>query len=121
MDLEDIELVRSALLFRGAQGTTGTQASFMEIFHGDGGKIDELNEKLCQVGNRARSLKTMRVPSHLSSRFANIMRRKLASQVSTRFRLRLIAARSICVSQTHFRPLVPRLNALQATFVTWPT
>ncbi|KAK2807092.1 adenylosuccinase ade13 [Onygenales sp. PD_10] len=48
MDLEDIELVRAALLLRGAQGTTGTQASFMEIFHGDGDKIDQLNDKLCQ-------------------------------------------------------------------------
>jgi adenylosuccinate lyase len=39
MDLEDIEKVRAVLRFRGAQGTTGTQASFMEIFHGDGAKI----------------------------------------------------------------------------------
>ena len=48
MDLEDIEAVRAALRFRGAQGTTGTQASFMEIFHNDGAKIDELNEILCK-------------------------------------------------------------------------
>jgi adenylosuccinate lyase len=48
MDLEDIEAVRTALRFRGAQGTTGTQASFMEIFHNDGAKIDELNEILCK-------------------------------------------------------------------------
>jgi adenylosuccinate lyase len=41
MDLEDIEVVRAALRFRGAQGTTGTQASFMEMFHNDGAKIDE--------------------------------------------------------------------------------
>ncbi|KAF4635302.1 hypothetical protein G7Y89_g2790 [Cudoniella acicularis] len=47
MDLEDISKVRSDLRFRGAQGTTGTQASFMEIFHGDGAKIDKLNELLC--------------------------------------------------------------------------
>lgn len=39
MDLEDIEKVRDDLRFRGAQGTTGTQASFMEIFQGDGAKI----------------------------------------------------------------------------------
>lgn len=32
----------------GAMGTTGTQASFMEIFHGDGDKIDRLNEILCE-------------------------------------------------------------------------
>ena len=48
MDLEDIEYVRSGLKFRGAQGTTGTQASFVEIFHGDTSKIDRLNEILCQ-------------------------------------------------------------------------
>ncbi|CAG8953602.1 hypothetical protein HYFRA_00010061 [Hymenoscyphus fraxineus] len=47
MDLEDITRVRADLRFRGAQGTTGTQASFMEIFHGDGEKIDKLNEYLC--------------------------------------------------------------------------
>ncbi|KAK2873470.1 hypothetical protein FQN49_002345 [Arthroderma sp. PD_2] len=48
MDLEDIEYVRAGLKFRGAQGTTGTQASFMEIFHNDASKIDKLNEKLCE-------------------------------------------------------------------------
>ncbi|EFE30052.1 uncharacterized protein ARB_03394 [Trichophyton benhamiae CBS 112371] len=48
MDLEDIEYVRAGLKFRGAQGTTGTQASFMEIFHNDASKIDKLNEILCK-------------------------------------------------------------------------
>ncbi|SPO02154.1 probable adenylosuccinate lyase [Cephalotrichum gorgonifer] len=48
MDLEDIEHVRDQLRFRGAMGTTGTQASFMAIFNSDGEKIDQLNEKLCQ-------------------------------------------------------------------------
>ena len=48
MDLEDIEYARAGLKFRGAQGTTGTQASFMEIFQGDTSKIDRLNEILCK-------------------------------------------------------------------------
>ena len=48
MDLDDIEYVRASLKFRGAQGTTGTQASFMEIFNGDTSKIDRLNEILCE-------------------------------------------------------------------------
>lgn len=48
MDLEDIKVAREALRFRGAQGTTGTQASFLEIFHNDGEKCDKLNELLCQ-------------------------------------------------------------------------
>ncbi|KAF1810646.1 Adenylosuccinate lyase [Eremomyces bilateralis CBS 781.70] len=48
MDLERIEYERNALKFRGAQGTTGTHASFLEIFGGDGAKCDELNKLLCK-------------------------------------------------------------------------
>ncbi|KAK0629503.1 L-Aspartase-like protein [Bombardia bombarda] len=47
-DLESIEHVRSELKFRGAQGTTGTQASFLEIFDGDAAKCDALNDLLCK-------------------------------------------------------------------------
>lgn len=47
-DLEAIEHVRSELRFRGAQGTTGTQASFLEIFNGDASKCDALNDLLCK-------------------------------------------------------------------------
>ncbi|GAB0141490.1 hypothetical protein EsHS_00002081 [Epichloe bromicola] len=47
-DLEALETVRWGLKFRGAQGTTGTQASFLEIFQGDDAKCDKLNELLCQ-------------------------------------------------------------------------
>ncbi|KAI2609618.1 L-Aspartase-like protein [Hypoxylon fragiforme] len=48
LDLESIEEVRNKLKFRGAQGTTGTQASFLEIFRGDSSKCDKLNELLCK-------------------------------------------------------------------------
>ncbi|KAM6477682.1 L-Aspartase-like protein [Trichoderma sp. SZMC 28011] len=48
LDLHTIEQVRSELKFRGAQGTTGTQASFLEIFQGDSAKCDELNVLLCK-------------------------------------------------------------------------
>ncbi|KAF3924407.1 hypothetical protein AA313_de0206008 [Arthrobotrys entomopaga] len=47
-DLETIEGVRDGLKFRGAQGTTGTQASFLEIFNNDTSKCDQLNELLCK-------------------------------------------------------------------------
>jgi adenylosuccinate lyase len=48
LDLHSIEQVRSELKFRGAQGTTGTQASFLELFNGDSEKCDKLNELLCK-------------------------------------------------------------------------
>lgn len=47
-DLEAIEHVLSTLQFRGAQGTTGTQASFLEIFNNDSAKCDALNDLLCK-------------------------------------------------------------------------
>lgn len=48
LDLHSIEQVRKEIKFRGAQGTTGTQASFLEIFHGDSEKCDKLNDILCE-------------------------------------------------------------------------
>ena len=48
LDLHAIEHVRQELKFRGAQGTTGTQASFVSIFEGNTSKCDQLNELLCQ-------------------------------------------------------------------------
>ncbi|RDL40170.1 Adenylosuccinate lyase [Venustampulla echinocandica] len=48
MDLQDITKVREDLRYRGAQGTTGTQASFMEIFQGDSKKVDKLNDLLVE-------------------------------------------------------------------------
>ncbi|KAK3692726.1 adenylosuccinate lyase-like protein [Podospora appendiculata] len=48
MDLEDIETVRAGLKFRGAQGTTGSQATFLELFEGDADKIKQLNAILCK-------------------------------------------------------------------------
>ena len=39
MDLEDLEYVLGSLKLLGSKGTTGTQASFMELFDGDHAKI----------------------------------------------------------------------------------
>ena len=48
LDLEALEFVISTLKLRGAKGTTGTQASFMELFDGDGEKVKELDQKIAE-------------------------------------------------------------------------
>jgi adenylosuccinate lyase len=42
-DLQEFEHRLKELLFRGAKGTTGTQASFLALFHGDHDKVRELD------------------------------------------------------------------------------
>jgi adenylosuccinate lyase len=43
LDIEDIDYRRRTLPFRGVKGTTGTQASFLEIFEGDHDKVRALD------------------------------------------------------------------------------
>ncbi len=43
MDLEYIESLEQQVKARGAKGTVGTQASFLELFQGDHGKVRELD------------------------------------------------------------------------------
>jgi adenylosuccinate lyase len=48
LDLEEIEHRLATLRFRGVRGTTGTEASFLELFDGDGDKVDELNRVIAR-------------------------------------------------------------------------
>ena len=43
MDLEDLNYIRSTLKLLGSKGTTGTQASFLELFDGDQETIDKID------------------------------------------------------------------------------
>jgi adenylosuccinate lyase len=43
LDLEEVEFRLATLRFRGVRGTTGTQASFMDLFEGDSAKVERLN------------------------------------------------------------------------------
>lgn len=47
-DLEELDFVLGSLKFLGCRGTTGTEASFMELFDGDTEKIDEMNRMICE-------------------------------------------------------------------------
>ena len=48
MDLEEIDFTLSTLKLLGNRGATGTQVSFMELFDGDGKKVDELEKKIAE-------------------------------------------------------------------------
>ncbi|HWB78219.1 MAG TPA: adenylosuccinate lyase [Nannocystaceae bacterium] len=49
LDLESIAALRERLPFRGAKGTTGTQASFLALFEGDHAKVRELDLRVSQA------------------------------------------------------------------------
>ena len=48
MDLEEIDFALSTLRLLGNRGATGTQVSFMELFDGDGAKVDELEARIAR-------------------------------------------------------------------------
>ncbi len=48
LDLEDLDHLVATTPVRGVKGTTGTQASFLELFEGDGAKVDALEQRFCQ-------------------------------------------------------------------------
>ena len=48
MDLEDLDYVLGSLKLLGSKGTTGTQASFLELFDGDQEKIDRIDPMIAE-------------------------------------------------------------------------
>ena len=48
MDLEDLDYVLGSLKLLGSKGTTGTQASFQELFDGDQETIDKIDPMIAQ-------------------------------------------------------------------------
>ena len=46
LDFEELEFFLETLRFRGVKGTTGTAASFLELFDGDYGKVKTLDKEL---------------------------------------------------------------------------
>jgi adenylosuccinate lyase len=48
LDVEEIDYRLSTLRFRGVRGTTGTEASFFELFDGDHAKVEKLNVLIAQ-------------------------------------------------------------------------
>ena len=74
-DVREIDYVRSELLFLGCRGTTGTEASFMELFDGDASKIDEMNRMIAaDFGfGKCFPVASQVYPRKLDSRILNVL------------------------------------------------
>ncbi|KAK1150500.1 hypothetical protein AOXY_G33933 [Acipenser oxyrinchus oxyrinchus] len=49
MDMRNLERARAELRFRGVKGTTGTQASFLQLFEGNHDKVEELDRLVTEM------------------------------------------------------------------------
>jgi len=47
-DLEELDFVTDGIPFLGCRGATGTEASLLDLFEGDSGKVEELNRRLTE-------------------------------------------------------------------------
>ncbi len=56
IDMGDVQEVAERLVFRGCKGTTGTQASYLELFHGDHEKVRELDRAVAERFGFERSI-----------------------------------------------------------------
>ena len=75
MDLEDVEFELSRTKLLGCKGTTGTQASFLELFDGSHEKCRELDRKIAEkMGYKACfSVSGQTYPRKVDSRILNIL------------------------------------------------
>lgn len=75
LDLEELDDVIAAIRFLGCRGTTGTEASFMELFEGDAAKIDEMNRRIAaEFGfDRCYDVSGQTYPRKLDSRILGVL------------------------------------------------
>ena len=74
-DLEELDFVISQIKFLGCRGTTGTEASFLELFGGDVEKIDEMNRTLAEAFGFSECCPVcgQTYPRKLDSRILNVL------------------------------------------------
>ena len=74
-DLEELDFVIGSMKFLGCRGTTGTEASFMDLFNGDTAKIDEMNRMISSDFGFSKcfSVCGQTYPRKLDSRILNVL------------------------------------------------
>ena len=74
-DLEELDFVIDSFKFLGCRGTTGTEASFMDLFEGDGEKIDEMNRMIAgEFGfKKCFTVSGQTYPRKFDSRILNVL------------------------------------------------
>ncbi len=74
-DLEELDFVISSFRFLGCRGTTGTEASFMDLFEGDGEKIDKMNRMISAEFDfdRIFTVSGQTYPRKFDSRILNVL------------------------------------------------
>ena len=74
-DLEELDFVMENMKFLGCRGTTGTEASFLDLFDGDTAKIDEMNRRISADFGFAKCFPVcgQTYPRKVDSRILNIL------------------------------------------------
>ena len=74
-DLEELDYVIGTMKLLGCRGTTGTEASFMDLFEGDEAKIDEMNSMICETFgfDRIFDVSGQTYPRKQDSRILNVL------------------------------------------------
>ncbi len=74
-DVEELDFVISCIRFLGCRGATGTEASLLDLFDGDGAKVEELNQRLASAFDFEHCFDVcgQTYPRKLDSRILNVL------------------------------------------------
>lgn len=75
LDLDELDFVIDSIKLRGAKGTTGTQASYLELFEGDHRKVEKLDSLIAETFGLKTSYNVtgQTYPRKMDSRVLNIL------------------------------------------------
>ncbi len=75
LDIDELDFVIDHLALLGSKGTTGTQASFLELFNGDHAKCEELDKRISQKMGFARTFAVsgQTYPRKIDARVQNVL------------------------------------------------